>query len=269
MRDNTVLTAGVSATSLLPIESLTLREAIALVAFGDHRHTLQPDHSEAWSRMAGLDPSSEEGRRLWHEWNRAAIELDQRVRTAVRVLLHAFRNGTLTVAGDLVIDGSPISEINSIRHDPIPGDVLRLPAEIPWEWIANRNGWLLFRTGTVAGMHRYHRYTDIAIEGAGDALGTAKIVARLLSRSATVPRREIKRTDYGPDDTALLPEMDALIRMGKADSAYAAGLTLSGKAQGFGNPMSKAKRLAARYIRWKAQPGDFSPPPQPDTSENL
>jgi chaperonin GroEL (HSP60 family) len=78
-------------------------------------------------------------------------------------------------------------------------------------------------------------------------------VDRTGGRRAVVPRRDIPRTDFGSTDAALLPEMEALIEGGKAGSPYAAGLTLSDKAQGAGTVTTKAKRLAHRYIQWKAE----------------
>ncbi len=80
-------------------------------------------------------------------------------------------------------------------------------------------------------------------------------VERTGGRHVVVPRRDIPRTDFGPTDAALFPEMEALIEGGQAGSPYAAGLALSDKTQGTGTVITKAKRLAHRYIQWKAEQG--------------
>ena len=67
----------------------------------------------------------------------------------------------------------------------------------------------------------------------------------------TSRRPHFKRTDFRESDAVLLPEMHALIESREVASAYAAGIVVSAKAQGPGSAVSKAKRLASRYLEWR------------------
>lgn len=142
---------------------LDLSQIIAYLAFGDLSRPLHPNYEgEAWKKLSALDQHSEDARRAWDAWNREAIALDRHVDDACLRFLQAIQSGSLKIAGDLVSGGTPLTAIDSRRKDPIPEDTLRLPCEIPREFLGNCGGWLYFRDGFVADRAQYKRYCCIS-----------------------------------------------------------------------------------------------------------
>jgi hypothetical protein len=61
------------------------------------------------------------------------------------------------------------------------------------------------------------------------------------------PRRQVYGLNYETTDMPLVAEMHHLVKSGKARSPWNAAVAVSDRAQGYGGPISKAKRLLGRY----------------------
>jgi hypothetical protein len=163
-----------------------------------------------------------------------ARELD-RPRQYARVLRAAYHElRPVLVAGRLVLFGR-LSVGH--EHDAIkPTTFMDSDASVTWE----DNG--------VLGPHGARMFEDVrgrtveilAFWPAGDS-------PKPESKRSSELRRSFQGLTYATSDAPLVAEMGELIRAGKARGPWEAALAVSGRAEGHGNTISKAKRLVNRY----------------------
>jgi hypothetical protein len=167
-------------------ELLNLRQAIALLAFGDPNHSLEPDRIVAWT----YHPASAEGTRRWTEYNRASAAFDSRVRQAIDLLCDAIAHGNIKISGDLLVSGVPCGDhIDCSTRNPIP--VGGRPCKVPREWLCNRGGWICVQDAQEANPKRneYFCYIRIAYEDLTNLLENAGLKrTRSTSTVATMRR---------------------------------------------------------------------------------